>query len=225
MIYGDEEYKVGEIKIPDIKAIMQSGNLYVYCMNNPVTYKDPTGNRSQKDADQIIRDNAQFIINAAAEFGVNPGILAATIYAEQRLNVNWIDDVTDGIGGFYGIDTSIGVAQVKVSTAKFLEEQGYMPKITSQDGGWNIPRIEFVNGTETMARAKMLEDPETNIRYAAAYLSYYQNRWKVAYPEIDGRTAILATLYNQGKKNHHIQILNQILLETLQKIIIIMCVN
>ena len=43
MIYGDKEYKVGEIKIPDMNAIMQSSNLYAYCMNNPVKYVDPSG--------------------------------------------------------------------------------------------------------------------------------------------------------------------------------------
>lgn len=192
-IYGEEDGTM-----PDISAIMQSGNLYAYCMNNPIKYKDPTGKRSKKDADRVITDNSQFIINAAAEFGVNPGILAATIYAEQRLNVNWIDDATDGIGGFYGIDTSIGVAQVKVSTAKFLEEQGYMLSITAADGGWNIPIIGFVNGTETMARAKMLENPEISIRYAAAYCAYIQDIWKNSYPEISGRTAIVATVYNLG---------------------------
>jgi len=46
-----------------------------------------------------------------------------------------------------------------------------------------------------MAREKALEDPETNIRYAAAYLKYYQDRWESEFPDIDGSTAILATLY------------------------------
>lgn len=42
MIYGDREYKEHETKIPDINAIEQSSNLYVYCINNPVKYTDPT---------------------------------------------------------------------------------------------------------------------------------------------------------------------------------------
>ncbi len=43
MIYGDKVYKDGEIKVPDINAIMQSDNLYGYCMNNPVGYVDLSG--------------------------------------------------------------------------------------------------------------------------------------------------------------------------------------
>ncbi len=43
MIYGDKEYKDGEIKSPDVNAIIQSNNLYAYCMNNPIKYFDISG--------------------------------------------------------------------------------------------------------------------------------------------------------------------------------------
>jgi RHS repeat-associated protein len=43
MVYGDKEYKPGEIRFPDNNAITQSGNLYAYCMNNPVIYSDEDG--------------------------------------------------------------------------------------------------------------------------------------------------------------------------------------
>jgi len=58
MIYGDNPVKWNEriadpndplglnayTYVPDIHAIMQSGNLYVYCMHNPLTYIDSSGN-------------------------------------------------------------------------------------------------------------------------------------------------------------------------------------
>ena len=43
MIYGDREYKPDEKRIPDYSAILQSSNLYGYCINNPVIYVDITG--------------------------------------------------------------------------------------------------------------------------------------------------------------------------------------
>ncbi len=166
-------------------------NWYVYCENNPANRIDPSGKRSKEVADQIIMDNAQNIKDAATEFGVNPAILAATIYAEQRLNVNWVDDWTDY--PLFVFDTSIGVSQVKISTAKMLEDNGYLEKTEAI----------VANGQEQVTRGEMiaikLTDDKENIRYAAAYLKYYQDRWKEVYPEIDGRTAILASLYNQGE--------------------------
>ena len=53
MIYGDNPQKINERQdalgltaytyVPQISAIMQSGNLYVYAVNNPVLYRDQKG--------------------------------------------------------------------------------------------------------------------------------------------------------------------------------------
>ncbi len=54
MIYGDNPQKINEREdklglrtysyAPQVNAVIQSGNLYVYCGNNPLYYTDPTGN-------------------------------------------------------------------------------------------------------------------------------------------------------------------------------------
>ena len=57
MIYGDNPVKINEREnpynpnnsvtfaySPNISVVLQSGNLYVYCINNPLTYVDPSGN-------------------------------------------------------------------------------------------------------------------------------------------------------------------------------------
>mgnify|MGYP002233702191 CR=1 FL=1 len=107
-----------------------SMNRYSYCFNDPMLLVDLDGawpewlDVSEKGAKDKIRDNKENINKAAEEFGVDPKLIAAVIYTEQANNMNFRDVLTDGIGGFYGIDTSIGIGQVKVSTAKLLEDKG-----------------------------------------------------------------------------------------------------
>jgi len=53
MIWGSDPMRMNEREdhlgvnrytmMPDIWAIMQSGNLYVYCVNNPIMFQDPSG--------------------------------------------------------------------------------------------------------------------------------------------------------------------------------------
>ena len=60
MIYGDNPRKIYERQdalglstctyAPEISAIMQSGNLYVYCTNSPVMYSDPSGQTATEEA-------------------------------------------------------------------------------------------------------------------------------------------------------------------------------
>lgn len=52
MIYGDN----GETGFPDFAAISQSSNLYVYGMNNPVKYTDPSGKAGTEVASILLRD-------------------------------------------------------------------------------------------------------------------------------------------------------------------------
>ena len=155
---------------------------------------------STEIASEIIQNNAQYILDAAIMYGVDSKIVAGVIYAEQSLNVNILDNA-DYIVAFYGIlDTSLGVGQVKMSTAKLLEDEGYVSKASASEGGWNIPIIGFIHGTETMAREKRLENDQQNIIYVAADLKYWQNMWEDEYPQISEDPAILGTLYNLGTR-------------------------
>ena len=43
MLYGDDPLKLGEYLKPSMDSIVQSSNLYVYCMGNPVRFYDPYG--------------------------------------------------------------------------------------------------------------------------------------------------------------------------------------
>lgn len=207
MIYGDSPDK--DNPGPDMSAIMQSRNLYLYCMNNPITRFDPSGLISWQEASDIIRRNAQGIKNAGAYYGVNPAIIAGCIYTELTWNYSWVDDATDVSG--YWLDTSIGIGQVKVSTARNLEDKGYIAKTKykRQENSWGNIQIVWetpgYNNNEThadnrdQAIAYRLTSESENINYVAAYLAYIQDIWKGVYPQIDGKSDILGTLYNIGE--------------------------
>ena len=66
MIYGDKKYDDNEKKIPDINAIMQSNNLYTYCRNNPLKYKDPFGRAAIVDDAVVIVVVAVVTVTVAA---------------------------------------------------------------------------------------------------------------------------------------------------------------
>ena len=204
MIYGDDPNNA----VPIIEIILQSSNLYLYGMNNPIVMVDPSGCVSWQQASEIIKRNAQEIKNAGSYYGVNPAIIAGCIYTEQTWNVNWFDDLTD-VPGFL-FDTSIGIGQVKVSTAKMLEDNGYIAKTTysrsevywgTVNTYWNAPGVGEVwaNSREEAIAYRLTSEGE-NINYVAAYLKYWQDVWKSTYPEIDGKSDILGTLYNLGDR-------------------------
>uniref|UniRef100_UPI003A94FBDB hypothetical protein n=1 Tax=Ruminococcus sp. TaxID=41978 RepID=UPI003A94FBDB len=59
-------------------------------------------------------------------------ILAGVIYTEQVLNVNLIDVYTDCFAASSLVDTSVGIAQVKMSTAELVEDAGLMGHIDAK---------------------------------------------------------------------------------------------
>ncbi len=166
-------------------------NSFVYCLNSPINRVDRNGLVSEEEASEIIKKYADEIIAAGEEFGVDPVAIAACIYIEQVLNVNWIDYLTDYFLSFF--DTSIGIGQVRVSTAIMLDDKGYIEKTNSYT-------FDFIFSFEVKRErvvASKLTDDETNIRYVAAYLKYWQDTWAPT-KDISGRIDILTTLYNLG---------------------------
>lgn len=88
---------------------------------------------------------------------------------------------------FWFFDTSIGVGQVRVSTARFLEDQGYIETTTSPH--FLVSRDELI--------ASNLMDNTYNIRCVAAYCKYWQDTWSSTL-DISNRPEILGTLFNLG---------------------------
>ena len=162
--------------------------MFVYCLNNPICRIDLYGNVSEEAAKEKIEENKEEIIAAGKEFNVDPAIIAACIYVEQVLNVNWMDSLSDLL--CYSFDTSIGIGQVRVSTAILVEDNGYM----EQSQGFYANQL-YISREEVVATT--LADDKANIRYVAAYLAYWQDRWSDTL-DISNMPEILGTLYNLG---------------------------
>jgi RHS repeat-associated protein len=179
-------------------------HLYAYCANNPVNFTDPSGHLPRGVADFIIYQYKKYINSAAREFGVDAAILGGCIYAEQIMNVYPFEDTLDYGLFVLGMDVSVGVAQVRISTAIRVEDAGYMPKTNSKVTKVKIRGRKSINTVKLTVRReeniyKKLVNVKTNIRYAGAYLKKIQDFWINAYPTIASDSAVLGQLYNIGE--------------------------
>lgn len=150
-------------------------------------------NLSNEEADKLIKSYKPTIEKVAKSFGVDKYIIAGVIYKE-RVSTDYLDNF-DAFAGIIGTNTSIGIGQVKVSTAQKLENRWYITRITKKE-------IQEA-GSEQKARVARLVNNSWNINYVAAYLKNLQDIRKGKFPSINKRPDILATLYNIGKEEAH----------------------
>lgn len=143
--------------------------------------------KAEKRASALVNAYGKLIQAVAKEFGIDPVMIGAVIYQEQSTNVNFVDALTDYIGGILHLNTSIGIGQIRVNTARDLE------RIYSD---LDPNRGDSLLANETFVRVERLKDPFTNIRYVAAKLHFSQTRWKQKGFDIINQFEILGTLYN-----------------------------
>ncbi len=178
---------------------LQGYNMFAYCNNNPVMYSDYNGMYISRPyytdgngpinpnfiRNSALTEDEEYVLSASKEFNVDPAMIAAVIAVEQIYNYD-IFDMADTPLAIIGVDTSIGIGQVKVSTAILMEELGYIEKSSN-----------YLN------RIARLNDVETNIRYVSAYLAYMRDVWIIYVPDFEQRPDIWWTTYNKGATNAH----------------------
>ncbi len=140
---------------------------------------------AEQRAARLVELHSLVIKTAAQEFDTDPVMIGAVMYQEQSTNVNFVDTLSDTIGGVIGLNTSVGIGQVRVNTARALEEK--YPQL--------VPGAAF-SGDDTFTRVERLKDPLFNIRYVAAKVHFDATYWKEAGFDLSGRHDILGTLYN-----------------------------
>ena len=176
---------------------MLSLNLFWYCNNSPMMYSDFNGFSPSEDAFLVVQKYATPIKQAAKIFGIDAATLGAIIYVEHFWNYNFIDKYIDWNAAYF-IDASLGVCQVKISTAVKVEDAGYMPATYNLSG-----RTDGMDLKRRRGIIDKLSNDYINIKYAAAYLAWIIDLWKYEYRYIANDVGVLATLYNGGEQGSH----------------------
>jgi hypothetical protein len=150
-------------------------------------------------AEAILRENRQNIVMAAREFGQPPRLLASIIFAERSTNLRVGKSMAEDLAARVGYNSSIGVAQVKVETARWIEKHlGDLSRILSLSAETSRSLAPSRTRGELIQR---LMEPSTNLLYAAAYIALITESWTdvLRTPSLqDSRVGIIATLYSLG---------------------------
>lgn len=108
-----------------------------------------------------------------------------------------VDAVSDRPLGNLGLNPSIGLGQVRVSTLTMLMAKGYLPSLDSYS--FNAMGVDLTGFlTNDQKYTSLLSNDQYNATAVAAYLQYLIDTWKGEYPNIANDPAILGTLYNLG---------------------------
>ena len=138
------------------------------------------------------------IFKAAEQFDIDPYLLSA-ILIDEIARAHPYESILDAIGTtLLGLNTSTGVAQVKLTTANNLIRKGlYNPNPDD-------PKLPF-NKLDSAARKHIYEyvrQPEHSISFAAAFLRGLIDEWST-HIDLATRPEIIATLYHLRYKSPH----------------------
>ena len=139
------------------------------------------------------------ITTAAELVGMSPRIIASIIYAEHKLNVKPGENILDYVFAKSGYNSSMGIAQVKINTAFWIEEQIHNPQSQFYLGEEIRNKVPLSKNWEEFI--DKLDNPETNILYASCYIAMINKLWELVLELINSgknKVGIIATIYSLG---------------------------
>lgn len=145
-----------------------------------------------------LQPQRDFVFAAAKKFNVDPYLLGAIIIDEIARFAPF-EIITDPLGGhFIGVNTSVGIAQVKIDTAHDLIEKGYYNP-NPADKRLSPPNIQKVSRQELYP---YLKNPEHSIFFAAARMRALTDAWK-RFLDLGKKPEIITTLYHLSYRPPH----------------------
>lgn len=133
----------------------------------------------------------QSIVSIADLFSIDPYTLGALVIDEIARANNW-EEILDKLGVvFVGINTSAGIAQVKVETARGLIRDGYYNP-NPRDQQLSNDKITKVSRRYLYS---YIVQPKHSISFSAARVRFLIDRW-APFADISHRPEIIGTLYS-----------------------------
>ena len=140
----------------------------------------------------------EIIYESAEHFNLDPFQLGA-ILIDEIARMSPFEEIVDQIGvENFGVDTSIGLAQIKIDTANnIIKKKIYNPNPSDP----KLP-IKRLNRETRVYLYKYLIQPKHNILFEGAVLTDLINNWE-NYFDLKNNFDILATLYSLSSRTPH----------------------
>jgi len=149
---------------------------------------DGTPRKTQQEVVQHLQKYKSLIEDAAQRQGIDKYMLGA-ILADEYLRMgpgDWFDWLA-----LLEVDTSIGVAQIKIETARDLIREGlYHPNPVDNDLS-----PENINTVAKDRFYKYLKEPVHSINFSAARIKHLIKYWENDF-DLSNRTDLIGTLYS-----------------------------
>lgn len=191
----------------------QDLNRYAYCRNNPLRYTDPDGHTVRSALD-LIHEYRSDINSLAAQYNLDPVLLAGVVFAENRNDYNWIrgqdwssaftlrlfggPEIKNIVSPLVKDNPSIGITEVSVAVAAMMDNSGLVPD-NYVDLSWE-ERSELhtqiaanLSEDERQGILDNLADPQMSLEYTAKYLNFL-----AGYRDYGDDHALLMSDYNRG---------------------------
>jgi len=151
---------------------------------------------SKEKAKAKLQSHRDFIFGAAKKFNIDSYLLAAIIIDEIARS-SPLEGVLDLLGVYFiGKNTSAGIAQVKIETARGLIKTDYYNPNPDEFSPENIGKIS------QLQLYQYVKQPKHSIFFAAARIRALIDEWK-KFVDLSKRPEIIATLYSRGWVKPH----------------------
>lgn len=153
---------------------------------------------TKKIVREKLQSHKELIFEATSQFQVDPYLLGGIII-DEIARLDPFEEIINLLSTqFIGSNTSLGIAQIMIETARNLIQAEYYNPNPSD------PKLSKAQISKTSREylAKYVTEPKHNIFFATAKMRHLIDDWK-KFVDLNNRPDIIATLYHHTYKTPH----------------------